>query len=541
MAILKFETGSRGSLVGRASVAGSLPAPPLEKDFFWTGLQSEPNYTDTPDGVITYDSATTSLLISDRTALTDYQDTSISMCYGSLNASNCTSLNSVTLSLTYVHSADFSNSSIQSLDLNFEPEIKTVITTNCSNLTSLNLFYVATYNAPEYYPSFDLSTSPNLNSLNINYVRTNGINLSGNTQLFNFDFGLLHNNSYMGTGSQINISNSNIQTCNVAYSYCSEFYADNCTSLTTLNLNYAYITNLSLANLPACNNLFTYNLLNLETVNLNNVGVSYFEINNTSLLTSINIANCTSLSYLYVLNCPGFTGDITLSGPTSLSAIYMQNNGWSSTTVDNILVKLETWAVNQNLTGVTIMINGNSAPTELGLIAKSNLESNYFWVVISDPPQGSATIWSGLNYDPTPFFTFDAAATAFWDPGTGPGDGTIEIQNGDRSNLISLNTAYSYGLGGALDVSGATNLTSIEISDSGVSSLNITNCIALKRLLISGANSISNADVSLAIIQLDAYGNTDGTLVYKPSIVLTPEAEAAKANLQTKGWIIVIF
>jgi len=241
---------------------------------------------------------------------------------------------------------------------------------------------------------------------------------------------------------------------------------------------------------------------------------------------------------------------MTLSGSMNLTYIGMSGNSWTSEAVDSVLLALENRIVADNKTGGTINLLGNSAPTALGESAKTNLESNYSWTVNTVAGGGggpggtvstSATIWSGLNYEPSSGFTLDGGANIFWDPGTGPGDGTIEIQNGDRTNLTTLNTSYSSGLGGVLDVSGCTNLTYLSIGFCDVSGLNITNCTSLTYLEIWGSNSISDAEVSLAIRQLDYYGNTNGTLLYNNSTVLTQEAQSAKSSLINKGWLVNLY
>ena len=542
---------SRVSIGKASSFKSVVPKIIEEPDYFWTNLQSEPNYTDTPDGVITYDGATSSLLISDRAALTDYQDTSISMCYGNLNASNCTSLNTVSLGITYVEYANLEGcGSLNSLNLNFEPNLKFLNTNNCTSLTTVNAFYVGKYNPPELMPVFDFSTSPLISSLTIQDCILLGLNLSGNTQLTNLEFGLGSSNaSYMsfGLGGILDISNSNIQTCNASYCYCREFSANNCTSLWSLNLAYASVTDLSLINLPSLTFLNIPNTLNVETINLNNVNISTFESNSHPLLTSINIVDCSSLSYLYVTNCNSeFTGDLTLSGSMSLTYIGMSGNSWSASAVDNVLLAIETWVTSQNATGGTINLLGNSAPTTAGESAKTNLEDNYSWTVnvVAGSPGGivtpTLTIWSGLNYEPSGFTLINGANT-YWDPGTGTGDGTITIQNGQKTDLTSLNSAYTYGLGGVVDVSGCTNLTYLSLGFCDAIGLNITDCTSLTYLEIWGTNFISDAEVSLAIRQLDYYGNTNGNLSFNNSTVLTPEAELAKTSLQGKGWLITTF
>ena len=97
-------------------------------------------------------------------------------------------------------------------------------------------------------------------------------------------------------------------------------------------------------------------------------------------LTSIDVSDLISLLNL-ILNNNNLTS-INISGLSYLESVYINFNSLTQTAVDNILVTLANGSIDGG--EVELVGGSNSAPSAIGLAAKTTLEGRG-WTVIVTP------------------------------------------------------------------------------------------------------------------------------------------------------------
>lgn len=367
---------------------------------------------------------------------------------------------------------------IATLDLTSHPLLESVECCNCQ-ISSLSLSSnplltnLACYN--NTISSLDLSANPLLTSLNASQNNLSNLDLTANTNLTYLDVN----------------SNNNLTTLDIT----------NCANLTLINASFCNLSSVDLSGNP---------ILTACTIGSNSL--TSIDISNNPLLTSLNVPN------------------------NQISAIDIYQHVFLSTLgcSDNLITALD---LSQNVALENVYV-GNNLLTELNLKNGNNINIASFDA--TNNPGLTCIQVDDAAFANSNFTNVDAGATfseicsycTIYFP-------DINFKNALLSNL-SINTnsdteiqcAEAVAFSGSIDVSALsisnfsgiewfTSLTGLTCAFNNLSSLDITNCVALSQLDIS-QNLISTIDLSqnTQLTILDISLNPISTLDLSPNNLL---------------------
>ncbi len=463
--------------------------------------------------------------------LTPYNITSVSVSSNTLrnlNLSSIPDLNNIDLVIPNIETLDISNTSISSLNttalMNLtsldvsNTSVSSLNTTTLMNLTSLDI-------SDTRISNLDISSSPNLNvldvssntslsTLNIQNTSLSLIDLSTNASLTDV---ILNNNLNMSSLSLIDdnlnlTANNNSGSLTLSVDLLNTSHTINLNgnrfvrftsslpsltltsdTITRVNVSSNTLRDLDLSGIPNLNSLnLSFSLkFNLETLDISNTGISFFDTSNLWNLTSLDVSNTgisfldtfdlssltsldvsnTSISFFYIYS-PNLNV-LDVSSNTSLSTLYIQNSNLS-------LLDLST---NTSLTDVTL--NNNLSLNSIALINDDlNLTVNDVPLLLVDLLNTNHTI----NFTGNSSLAFTSSLAS------------LKItSNTITSGFVFSSTLLDLDLSGIPNLNNinlsTVNLENLDISNTSVSTLNTTTLMNLTSLDVSNT-SISNLDIS---------------------------------------------
>ena len=473
------------------------------------------------------------------------------------------------------------------LNLNTNTKIKTLDLSNCSALTS---FVINDSSKTYALQSVNLSGCSKLETLTINNALSlTTVDCTDLTAIKTIDLGGCQNvTGALNLGNKTalttitiggtKVTSLNVNGCTALTEVnalaCSSLSAisgiKDCSALTTLMLKGTAITSLDLSSTnPALQSLNVENCTLLTNLDLTRSSES-------TTFNSLSVTGCTALKTLNLYNCKGITTldtitltsletlNLTYSGVTefngatdtmsfsqnvSLKNVYL--NGITSFTGFDVSANtlLEEFALteNTNVTSLDFSNNANlktlnlsdvSSLNALNVSACTSLES--FNVLNTALTSLSVTGSDAL----TQFWVYNNLALASISLTDAENLTSVKLSAGIENTVLtslsitncgitSLDVTYLTKLT-TLDVSGCTGLTALDVSGSAVNSLNVTDCTSLKTLDVSDT-TISSLDVSTCIMLTDL--NVSGCTNISE---LDVSACTSLVNLNTSGTAIVV-
>ncbi len=407
-------------------------------------------------GIISLDlSGLSSLTNLDVTGLTGLKTLNISGCTN-LTEDKITGLDTCT-SLTELNVSGCTN--ISELNLNSNTKIETLNLSNCSALTS----FVLNDNSKTYaLKTLDLTGCSALENLTLNNALSlSAVECSDLTALKTIDLGGCQNVS--GT---LNLSNKTaLTTITIGGTKVASLNVAGCSSVTEINA-------------LACSQLASVIGINdcssLTTLMLKGTAITSLDLNSQNpSLQSLNVDNCTSLTYLDLTRSTESTtfNSLAVTGCTALKTLNLYNCKGITTLDTTTLIALE--ELNLTYSGVTT-VNGSASTVDFS--QNLNIKRIYLNGVNSfagfDVSDNMLLEEFALS-DNSNVMTLDFSSNA-------------KLKNLNLSDASSLNT---------LDISACTALESLNLLNTGLTSLSVTGSDALTQFWVY--NNTSLASISL--------------------------------------------
>jgi hypothetical protein len=314
----------------------------------------------------------------------------------------------------------------------------------------------------------------------------------------------------------LNVSNcTNLSSISVPNSfYAVDVNASGCTSLTTLNVSYANSIDLTGADNLQSATLQYYNGASIDlsfknvltTVNTENASTNLqsIDLSFCTLLTSVTLGNMTSVDNLNFDNCSsltvidlnyqfvGATSDFSVNGCTNLTTLNCYYNYMTGSVIDGILIDLDTNGASNGYVNLLAPTSVISYPSATGLTAKTNLEGRGWTVLVNSGGGVGWAFWTGASSLPSSYTYVGGTVT----------DNENDLFIDDITLLQTFSSPNSGGVGGGVDLTGATSLTSLEISNAVLFTIDLTGCTALTTLILNNHNFTSIAGLtSLSALQ----------------------------------------
>lgn len=371
------------------------------------------------------------------------------------------------------------------------------------------------------------------NLVNVNCAYNSGItslDLSGLTKLESLDVtGLTNLKTLNISGTALDENKIiGLDTCTAL----TEFNASGCTNIKVLNLNNN--NRLETVNLNGCSSLTTFTMGDdskqyfLSSINLTNCNnLETLEINNTSELKTFDFSDKTKIKSIDLGGCQGITYLAGLSGKTSLQFLDIaalnkitEIDVSSCSALNNISItacsSLQT--INLGYSGVTTF---NGSKTDINLSSYSNLKNVYL---------------NNLSEDNNSFTTITLPTTNTLEVLSLAQNKNVvsldlsgktvlkELMLSDVPKLSSLNIADATALESLSLMN--TGLTSLSVTgSSALTTLNVYNNTALVSFSLTGATQLDIAKLSagtsntaLTSLSITSSGITSLDVTYLPNI-----------------------
>ena len=418
-------------------------------------------------------SGLTSLTNLDVTGLTGLKTLNVSGT--SLDESNITGLETCIA----LEDLNVSETNITQLVLNANTKLKTLDLSNCSALTS---FAIDDSNTTYALQSVDLSGCTSLEVLTINNaLNLTTVDFTDTTAIKTIDLG-----GCQGITGVLNVSNKT-----------------DLTSLTmgalirVTSLNVTGCTNLVSIDASACSQLSTVQGLSgctsLTTLTLNGTGLTSVDVTSNSALATLNVANCSSLTNLNAMRSTESTtlSSVTLTNCTALKTLNLYNCKGITTLDTTTLTALE--ELNLTYSGVTVF---NSAIDTMDFTENVNLKNVYL---------------NGL----TSFTSFDVSANTLLEEfALTENTNVTSLDFSNNANLKKLNLSDVSSLS-TLDISACTSLESFNVLNTGITTLSVTGSSNLTQFWVYNNTRLTNLSLtgatSLTSVKLSA-GSNNATL-----------------------------
>lgn len=447
----------------------------------------------------------TSLNVNGCTALTDINMTASSELATIQGLNSCENLATINLVNTAIQSLDLSNNqkltkvwvtncaSLKNLDLTRSSESTTLSSlniNNCTALTNLNL-----YNC-KGIATLAVSSLTALETLNLSYSGVTTFN--GATDTMNFSSNTALKNIYLNgisTFTGINVSgNTKLE----------ELYLTDNVNVQSLDLSAnALLKKLVLARTSALTTLNVTSWSNLQTLSLEDVGLTALEISNATSLVSANIINNNSLTNISISNASTLTSISLSDGNSNYRVTNLAIKNSAITSLDVTYLPMITSLDVSNCSALT-SITGLDSLTELETftatgsgVEELDLSANELLTTIDLSDSAIATFT--MNGDAknlavnsisvencnelSEFTLINAPSVTNVDFATAP-------------NLTSVYIGNCTGFTGSYDVSNKTTLTSLNLYGcTNINSINVNGCNSLNSLTV-GSTAITSLDVS---------------------------------------------
>ena len=454
-------------------------------------------------------SGLTGLTNLDVTGLTGLKILNISGCTN-LTEDRITGLDTCT-SLTEINVSGCTN--ISELNFNSNTKLKTVDLSNCSALTS----FVINDNSKTYaLQSVNLSGCSNLETLIINNALSlTTVDCSDLAAIQTIDLGGCQN-----VAGTLNLSNKALlATLTMGGTKVTSLNVTGCSALTEVNA-LACSSLSAISGIKECSSLTTLMLKGtaITSLDLNstNQALQSLNVENCTLLTnldltrstesttfnSLSVAGCTSLKILNLYNCKG----ITTLDTTTLTALEELNLTYSGVTTFNGVT--DTMSFSQNTSLKNVYLNGVTSFTGFALSANTLLEEFALSenTNVTSLDFSSNTKLKSLNLsDVSSLGTLDISSctsieslnllnTGLTALSVTGNDSLTQFWVYNNANLESLSLTGAANLTSVKLSAGTENavLTSLSITNSGITSLDVTNLTKLTTLDVSGCSALTS-------------------------------------------------
>ena len=269
--------------------------------------------------------------------------------------------------------------------------------------------------------------------------------------------------------------------------------ADGCTSLTTIKAD-------GCSSLSSIYSWGEYGYPSLTSISLKGTAFTNFEVNNNTKIESVDLSNCTSLTSFYAYEANNLTS-LNFSGCTELTSLSVRNNASLATLTIADLPKLTSLSIDNN----PVLNN----PTLTGLTALTSLDAS------NDP--GLTTIDVSEMRDLETFQVCNTGLTTLDISGltkltTLSADGctsltTIKADGCSSLNYISSWGEYSYPSLTSISLKG-TAFTNFEVNNNTkIESVDLSNCTSLTSFYAYEASNLTSLkyDGCTAMTRLSLY------------------------------------
>ncbi|MBE6751564.1 MAG: hypothetical protein E7556_03445 [Ruminococcaceae bacterium] len=421
-------------------------------------------------------SGLTSLTNLDITGLTGLKTLNISGCTN-LTEDRITGLDTCT-SLTDLNVSGCVN--LAELNLNSNTKVENVNLSNCTALTS----FVINDNSTTYeLQSIDLTGCSALETLTINNALSlTTVDFTDLTALKTVDLG-----GCQGVTGALDVSN---KTALTSFSIggldkVTSLKLTGCTAITEVNtLACAGLS--TIVGLPDCSSV--------TTLMLKGTAITSLDLNSSNpVLQSLNVENCTSLTNLDLMRSTESTtlNSLSVIGCTALKTLNLYNCKGITTLDTTTLTALE--ELNLTYSGVTEF---NSGTDTMDFAENVNLKNVYL---------------NGI----TSFTSFDVSANTLLEEfALTENTNVTSLDFSNSANLKVLNLSDVSSLN-ALDISSCTSIESLNLLNTGLTTLSVTGSDALTQFWVYNNTRLTNLSLtgatSLTSVKLSA-GSNNATL-----------------------------
>lgn len=319
--------------------------------------------------------------------------------------------------------------------------------------------------------TLELANMPNIETLNLSNTNINNLDFSSNINIKNLDVSNnknikdidLINHKFI---ENLNISNTSISNLNIDNGKLLSLINANNTNIDSLNISHVdAIKSISINNTPFLNNIALGNTNNLKNIDISDSNISSLNLLSVPNLKKL-IANNTKIS------------NILLSNTDNLEYLYIHDN--------QNLNRLDLGTLN-NLIEINI---SNTSIDNLDLSQSINLEQ----------VQSRGSSVSEIDLRDSPKIEFINVSN---------NSNLLNLYLGDTENLTEL-IANKTGITNDLRLENALNLKTLQLSNSNVRSLNLSNSPELSTLDITNIPNLRQLEIaSINSKDIDLTGNSN--------------------------------